>query len=103
MSGGTLEGPSLRRLLADIECGLIDVVVVYKIDRLSRALMNFVKLVEIFDVNNVPFLPVPQSFNATTSMARLTQDILLSFAQLDREVIGERSRDKVAASRARGI
>jgi DNA invertase Pin-like site-specific DNA recombinase len=103
VSGGTLERPSLRRLLADIERGLIDVVVVYKIDRLSRALMDFAKLVEVFDANNVTFVSVTQSFNTTTSMGRLTLNILLSFAQFEREVIGERIRDKVAASRARGI
>jgi DNA invertase Pin-like site-specific DNA recombinase len=103
VSGGTLERPALRRLLADIERGLIDVVVVYKIDRLSRALMDFAKLVEVFDANNVTFVSVTQSFNTTTSMGRLTLNILLSFAQFEREVIGERIRDKVAASRARGI
>jgi DNA invertase Pin-like site-specific DNA recombinase len=103
ISGGTLERPALRRLLADIERGLIDVVVVYKIDRLSRALMDFAKLVEVFDANSVTFVSVTQSFNTTTSMGRLTLNILLSFAQFEREVIGERIRDKVAASRARGI
>ncbi len=103
VSGGTLERPALRRLLADIERGLIDVVVVYKIDRLSRALMDFAKLVEVFDANSVTFVSVTQSFNTTTSMGRLTLNILLSFAQFEREVIGERIRDKVAASRARGI
>jgi DNA invertase Pin-like site-specific DNA recombinase len=103
VSGGTLERPALRRLLADIERGLVDVVVVYKIDRLSRALMDFAKLVEVFDANNVTFVSVTQSFNTTTSMGRLTLNILLSFAQFEREVIGERIRDKVAASRARGI
>ncbi|WP_421990001.1 recombinase family protein [Roseococcus sp.] len=103
VSGGTLERPALRRLLADIERGLVDVVVVYKIDRLSRALMDFAKLVEVFDANSVTFVSVTQSFNTTTSMGRLTLNILLSFAQFEREVIGERIRDKVAASRARGI
>jgi DNA invertase Pin-like site-specific DNA recombinase len=103
VSGGTLERPALRRLLADIERGLIDVVVVYKIDRLSRALMDFAKLVDVFDANNVTFVSVTQSFSTTTSMGRLTLNILLSFAQFEREVIGERIRDKVAASRARGI
>jgi len=103
VSGGTLERLALRRLLADIERGLIDVVVVYKIDRLSRALMDFAKLVEVFDANSVTFISVTQSFNTTTSMGRLTLNILLSFAQFEREVIGERIRDKVAASRARGI
>lgn len=103
ISGGTLERPGLQRLLEDIEDGLVDVVVVYKIDRLSRSLMDFSKLVEIFDRNGVTFVSVTQSFNTTTSMGRLTLNILLSFAQFEREVIGERIRDKVAASRKRGI
>jgi DNA invertase Pin-like site-specific DNA recombinase len=102
-SGGTLERPALRRLLADIEAGRVDVVVVYKIDRLSRALMDFAKLVEVFDRHGVTFVSVTQSFNTTTSMGRLTLNILLSFAQFEREVIGERIRDKFAASRARGM
>jgi DNA invertase Pin-like site-specific DNA recombinase len=102
-SGGTLERPALRRLLADIEDGQVDVVVVYKIDRLSRALMDFAKLVEVFDRHGVTFVSVTQAFNTTTSMGRLTLNILLSFAQFEREVIGERIRDKVAASRARGM
>ncbi len=103
ISGGTLERPALKRLLADIEEDQVDVVVVYKIDRLSRALMDFAKLVEVFDRNDVTFVSVTQSFNTTTSMGRLTRNILLSFAQFEREVIGERIRDKVAASRKRGI
>ncbi len=98
-SGGTLERPALKQLLADIEAGLIDVIVVYKIDRLSRSLMDFAKLVEVFDRNSVTFVSVTQSFNTTTSMGRLTLNILLSFAQFEREVIGERIRDKFAASR----
>ncbi|WP_342635601.1 recombinase family protein [Antarcticimicrobium sediminis] len=102
-SGGTLERPALKDLIADIEDGLIDIVVVYKIDRLSRALMDFSKLVEIFDRHGVTFVSVTQSFNTTTSMGRLTLNILLSFAQFEREVIGERIRDKVAASRKKGI
>jgi DNA invertase Pin-like site-specific DNA recombinase len=102
-SGGNLERPGLKQLLTDIEDGLVDVVVVYKIDRLSRSLMDFSKLVEIFDRNGVTFVSVTQSFNTTTSMGRLTLNILLSFAQFEREVIGERIRDKVAASRKRGI
>jgi DNA invertase Pin-like site-specific DNA recombinase len=102
-SGGTLERPALQRLLADIAAGLIDVIVVYKIDRLSRALMDFSRLVEIFDRHNVTFVSVTQSFNTTTSMGRLTLNILLSFAQFEREVIGERIRDKVAASRKKGM
>ena len=102
-SGGTLERPALKRLLVDIDDGRIDVVVVYKIDRLSRSLMDFSKLVEVFDRNGVTFVSVTQSFNTTTSMGRLTLNILLSFAQFEREVIGERIRDKFAASRARGM
>ena len=102
-SGGNLERPGLKQLLADIDDGLVDVVVVYKIDRLSRSLMDFSKLVEVFDRNDVTFVSVTQSFNTTTSMGRLTLNILLSFAQFEREVIGERIRDKVAASRKRGI
>ncbi len=103
VSGGTLERPGLKMLLADIEDGLIDVVVVYKIDRLSRSLMDFSKLVEVFDRNNVTFVSVTQSFNTTTSMGRLTLNILLSFAQFEREVTGERIRDKIAASRKKGM
>ena len=87
-SGGTLERPALKRLLVDIDDGRIDVVVVYKIDRLSRSLMDFSKLVEVFDRNGVTFVSVTQSFNTTTSMGRLTLNILLSFAQFEREVIG---------------
>ena len=103
VSGGTLERPGLKRLLADIEDGLVDVVVVYKIDRLSRSLMDFSKLVEVFDRNGVTFVSVTQSFNTTTSMGRLTLNILLSFAQFEREVTGERIRDKIAASRRKGM
>ena len=103
ISGATLERPALKRLIADIEARRIDVVVVYKIDRLSRALMDFAKLVEVFDRNNVTFVSVTQSFNTTTSMGRLTLNILLSFAQFEREVIGERIRDKFAASRKKGM
>jgi DNA invertase Pin-like site-specific DNA recombinase len=103
ISGATLERPALQRLLADIEAHRVDVIVVYKIDRLSRALMDFAKLVEVFDRNNVTFVSVTQSFNTTTSMGRLTLNILLSFAQFEREVIGERIRDKFAASRKKGM
>jgi len=102
-SGGNMDRPALRRLMADIEAGKVDIVVVYKIDRLSRSLMDFAKLVQIFDQNDVTFVSVTQSFNTTTSMGRLTLNILLSFAQFEREVIGERVRDKIAASRARGM
>jgi DNA invertase Pin-like site-specific DNA recombinase len=103
VSGGTLERPALKRLMADIERGLVDVVVVYKIDRLSRSLLDFARLVEVFDGNSVTFVSVTQAFSTTTSMGRLTLNVLLSFAQFEREVIGERIRDKFAASRARGL
>jgi site-specific DNA recombinase len=103
ISGGTLDRPDLQRLLGDIEAGLIDVVVVYKIDRLSRSLMDFSRLVEVFERNDVTFVSVTQSFNTTTSMGRLTLNILLSFAQFEREVTGERIRDKFAASRKKGM
>jgi site-specific DNA recombinase len=102
-SGGTLDRPALKRLLGDIEAGKVDIVVVYKIDRLSRSLMDFSRLVEVFDQHKVTFVSVTQSFNTTTSMGRLTLNILLSFAQFEREVIGERIRDKFAASRKRGM
>jgi len=102
-SGGTLERPALKRLLADIEANRIDVIVVYKIDRLSRSLMDFARLVEVFDRKGVTFVSVTQSFNTTTSMGRLTLNVLLSFAQFEREVIGERIRDKFAASRRKGM
>ncbi|TCI00719.1 recombinase family protein [Roseococcus sp. SYP-B2431] len=102
-SGGNLDRPALRRLLADIEQGRVDVIVVYKIDRLSRSLMDFAKLVETMEAHGVTFVSVTQSFSTTTSMGRLTLNILLSFAQFEREVIGERIRDKFAASRARGM
>jgi site-specific DNA recombinase len=103
ISGGTLDRPALKRLLRDVEAGLIDVVVVYKIDRLSRSLTDFAKLVDIFERYNVTFVSVTQQFNTTTSMGRLTLNILLSFAQFEREVIGERIRDKFAASRKKGL
>jgi DNA invertase Pin-like site-specific DNA recombinase len=103
VSGGTLERPALKRLLADIETGNIDVVVVYKIDRLSRSLMDFAKLVEVFERNDVTFVSVTQQFSTTTSMGKLTLNILFSFAQFEREVIGERIRDKFAASRKKGM
>jgi DNA invertase Pin-like site-specific DNA recombinase len=102
-SGGTLERPALKRLLTDVEAGFVDVVVVYKIDRLSRSLMDFSKLVEVLEQRNASFVSVTQSFNTNTSMGRLTLNMLLSFAQFEREVIGERIRDKVAASRRKGI
>src|SRR5215207_6352289 len=102
-SGGSLERPALQRLLAAIRSRLIDVVVVYKVDRLTRSLADFAKLVEIFDGQGVSFVSVTQSFNTTTSMGRLTLNMLLSFAQFEREVTGERIRDKLAASKRRGI
>jgi DNA invertase Pin-like site-specific DNA recombinase len=102
-SGGNVERPALKRLLEDIEAGRIDIVVVYKIDRLTRSLPDFAKLVEVFDRNGVSFVSVTQQFNTTTSMGRLTLNILLSFAQFEREVTGERIRDKIAASKASAI
>jgi DNA invertase Pin-like site-specific DNA recombinase len=102
-SGGTMERPALKRLLADIEAGQIDVVVVYKVDRLTRALSDFAKLVEVFDRRGVSFVSITQQFNTTTSMGRLTLNVLLSFAQFEREVIGERVRDKIAASKKKGM
>lgn len=101
-SGGNLERPALQRLLKDIEQGLVDVVVVYKIDRLTRSLADFAKLVEVFDAKSISFVAVTQQFNTTTSMGRLTLNILLSFAQFERELSSERVRDKVAASRKKG-
>ncbi len=102
-SGGTIERPALQRLIADIEAGKVDTIVTYKIDRLSRSIADFVKLVEVFDRHGVTFVSITQSFNTTNSMGRLTLNILLSFAQFEREVIGERIRDKFAASRRKGI
>jgi DNA invertase Pin-like site-specific DNA recombinase len=102
-SGGNINRPSLKRLLADVEDGRIDVVVVYKIDRLSRSLADFAKIVDLFDRHGVTFVSVTQQFNTTTSMGRLTLNILLSFAQFEREVTGERIRDKIAASKAKGM
>ena len=101
-SGGTMERPALQRLLRDVEHGVIDVIVVYKVDRLSRSLTDFARIVEIFERHSVSFVSVTQAFNTTTSMGRLTLNILLSFAQFEREVIGERIRDKFAASRTQG-
>jgi site-specific DNA recombinase len=103
ISGGTMERSSLQRLLQDIRDRKIDVVVVYKIDRLTRSLMDFARMVEIFDASSVSFVSVTQQFNTTTSMGRLTLNVLLSFAQFEREVTAERIRDKIAASRKRGM
>jgi DNA invertase Pin-like site-specific DNA recombinase len=101
-SGGNMERPALRRMIADIEAGKIDVVVIYKIDRLTRSLADFSKMVEVFERYGVSFVSVTQQFNTTTSMGRLMLNILLSFAQFEREVTGERIRDKIAASKAQG-
>jgi len=102
-SGGSMERPALRQLLADIAGGKVDVVVVYKIDRLTRSLADFARIVELFDTHKVSFVSVTQAFNTTTSMGRLTLNVLLSFAQFEREVTGERIRDKIAASKAKGM
>jgi site-specific DNA recombinase len=103
ISGASLERPDLQRLLADISAGRVDTVVVYKVDRLTRSLTDFAKLVDLFDRHGVSFVSVTQAFNTTTSMGRLTLNVLLSFAQFEREVIGERVRDKIAASKAKGL
>ncbi len=102
-SGGSLERPALRHLLVDLAAGRFDVVVVYKVDRLTRSLADFAKLVEMFDAHKVSFVSVTQSFNTTSSMGRLTLNVLLSFAQFEREVTGERIRDKIAASKKKGM
>ena len=102
-SGGSMERPGLKRLLADVEAGRVDVIVVYKVDRLTRALSDFAKIVEILDARGASFVSVTQAFNTTTSMGRLTLNVLLSFAQFEREVTGERIRDKIAASRKKGM
>src|SRR5215831_13690409 len=102
-SGATMERPALQQLLADITAGRVDIVVVYKIDRLTRSLADFAKIVEILDVRGAFFVSVTQQFNTTTSMGRLTLNVLLSFAQFEREVIGERIRDKIAASKKKGM
>lgn len=102
-SGGTMERPGLQQMLTDIKAGKINIIVVYKIDRLTRALMDFAKLVEVFDQHSVTFVSVTQSFNTTTSMGRLTLNVLLSFAQFEREVTGERIRDKISASKQKGM
>ncbi len=102
-SGGNMERPALKRLLADIAAKRVDVVVVYKVDRLTRSLADFAKIVEVFDANAVSFVSITQAFNTTTSMGRLTLNVLLSFAQFEREVTGERIRDKIAASKKKGL
>jgi len=103
LSGGTMERPALQQLLADIGEGLVDIIVVYKVDRLTRSLADFAKMVELFDAHGVSFVAVTQQFNTTTSMGRLTLNVLLSFAQFEREVTGERIRDKIAASKKKGM
>jgi len=102
ISGGHMERPGLKAMLSDIEAGHIDVIVVYKVDRLTRSLADFAKLVEIFDAHDVSFVSVTQAFNTTNSMGRLTLNVLLSFAQFEREVTAERIRDKIAASKKKG-
>src|SRR5438132_2620263 len=101
-SGGTSDRPALQRLLDDVRAGQIDIIVVYKVDRLTRSLADFAKLVELFDKHDVSFVSVTQQFNTTTSMGRLTLNVLLSFAQFEREVTSERIRDKIAASKRKG-
>jgi site-specific DNA recombinase len=103
LSGGTMERAGLQRLMEDVRAGRIDTVVVYKVDRLTRSLMDFAKIVELFDRQGVTFVAVTQQFNTTTSMGRLTLNILLSFAQFEREIAGERIRDKIAASKRKGM
>src|SRR3979490_2042860 len=103
LSGATMDRPALQQLLADIQSGRVDIVVCYKVDRLTRSLADFAKIVEIFDAKGVSFLSVTQQFNTTTSMGRLTLNVLLSFAQFEREVTGERIRDKIAASKKKGM
>jgi site-specific DNA recombinase len=98
-----MERPGLHRLLADVRAGRLDLIVVYQVDRLTRALSDFAKMVEIFDAAGVSFVSVTQAFNTTTSMGRLTLNVLLSFAQFEREVTAERIRDKVAASKRKGM
>ena len=103
LSGASLDRPALQSLLEQVRAKRIDIVVVYKVDRLTRSLADFAKLVELFDEHEVSFVSVTQSFNTTSSMGRLTLNVLLSFAQFEREVIGERVRDKIAASKRKGI
>ncbi len=103
ISGGTIERPALKRLLADIAAKKVDVVVVCKIDRLTRSLPDFARIVEVLNSNGVSFVSVTQQFNTTTSMGRLTLNVLLSFAQFEREVTAERIRDKIAALKAKGM
>ena len=101
-SGGNLDRPALKRLLQDITAGTIDAVLVYKLDRLSRSLLDFARLMEIFENSHVSFVSITQEFNSATSMGRLVLNMLLSFAQFEREIIAERTRDKIAAARRKG-
>ena len=103
LSGGTMERPALKRLLEDIEASKVQIVVVYKVDRLTRSLSDFAKIVDVLDAHNASFVSVTQQFNTTTSMGRLTLNMLLSFAQFEREIAGERIRDKIAASKRKGM
>jgi DNA invertase Pin-like site-specific DNA recombinase len=102
-SGGSMDRPALQKLLDDVRARKINIIVVYKVDRLTRSLADFAKLVELFDAHEVSFVSVTQSFNTTSSMGRLTLNVLLSFAQFEREVTGERIRDKIAASKKKGL
>src|SRR6187551_824309 len=102
-SGGNMERPALKRLMNDIEAGKVNTIVVYKVDRLTRSLADFAKIIEKLDAKQVSFVSVTQQFNTTTSMGRLTLNVLLSFAQFEREVTGERIRDKIAASKKKGM
>src|SRR5215208_3066047 len=102
-SGASLDRPAVQKLLAEVRSGNIDIVLVYKVDRLTRSLADFAKVIELFDAHDVSFVSVTQSFNTSSSMGRLTLNVLLSFAQFERELIGERVRDKIAASKRKGI
>ena len=101
-TGGNMDRPALKRLLADIEAGKVDCIVVYKVDRLSRSLMDFARMLEVFERKSIAFVSVTQQFNTTNSMGRLMLNVLLSFAQFEREIISERARDKMAAARRKG-
>src|SRR5437763_16366461 len=103
VSGASLDRPALQQLLAEVRAGQIDIVLVYKVDRLTRSLADFAKLIELFDVHGVSFVSVTQSFNTSSSMGRLTLNVLLPFAQFERELIGARVRDKIAASKPTGL
>jgi DNA invertase Pin-like site-specific DNA recombinase len=102
LSGGTMERPALQRLLADVKAGKVQIIVVYKVDRLTRSLADFAKIVDVLDAHGASFVSVTQQFDTTISMGRLTLKMLLSFAQFEREIAGERIRDKIAASKAKG-